>query len=79
MRGLTQRLTPLVNLIRNRLLASQVLGIDETPIPILDPDLDHTGPAYLYAQYGDDTQPYVAFYFAPQKTRVNIERMLTGF
>ena len=79
MRGLSQLLTPLVNLIRNRLLASQVLGIDETPIPILDPDLDHTGTAYLYAQYGDDTQPYVGYYFAPQKTRVNIERMLTGF
>jgi transposase len=76
MRGLSQLLTPLVNLIRNRLLASQVLGIDETPIPILDPDLDHTRTAYLYAQYGDDTQPYVGYYFAPQKTRVNIERML---
>ena len=76
MRGLSQLLTPLVNLIRNRLLAAQVLGIDETPIPILDPDLDHTRTAYLYAQYGDDTQPYVGYYFAPQKTRVNIERML---
>ena len=78
-RGLSKRLLPLVDLIRKRLLACQVLGIDETPIPILDPDLAHTRTAYLYAQYGDDTQPYVGYYFAPHKTRANIEPMLTGF
>lgn len=79
MRGLSKRLLPLVDLIRERLLGCQVLGIDETPIPILDPDLAHTRTAYLYAQYGDDTQPYVGYYFAPHKTRANIEPMLTGF
>ena len=78
-RGLSKQLLPLVDLIRERILASQVLGIDETPIPILDPDLAHTRAAYLYAQYGDDTQPYVGYYFAPHKTRANIEPMLTGF
>jgi len=78
-RGLSQRLVPLVTLIRERLLASRVLGIDETPIPILDPDLAQTRSAYLYAQYGDDTQPYVGYYFAPHKTRANIEPMLSGF
>jgi transposase len=78
-RGLSKLLLPLVDLIRARLLGCQVLGIDETPIPILDPDLAHTRTAYLYAQYGDDTQPYVGYYFAPHKTRANIEPMLTGF
>jgi len=78
-RGLSKQLLPLVDLMRERLLGSKVLGIDETPIPILDPDLAHTRAAYLYAQYGDDTQPYVGYYFAPHKTRVNIEAMLTGF
>jgi transposase len=78
-RGLSKLLTPLVDLIRERLLGCQVLGIDETPIPILDPDLAHTRTAYLYAQYGDDTQPYVGYYFAPHKARANIEPMLTGF
>ena len=78
-RGLSQRLLPLVELIRERLLDSRVLGIDETPIPILDPDLTQTRTAYLYAQFGDDTQPYVGYYFAPHKTRANIEPMLSGF
>lgn len=79
MRGLSQSVLPLVQLIRQRLLGSHVLGIDETPCPILDPDLPHTRSAYLYAQVGDATQPYVGYYFADRKTRVNIEAMLSGF
>ena len=69
----------MVERIRQRLLQGRVLGIDETPCPILDPGLPHTRPAYLYAQYGDETQPYVGYYFADHKTRENIESMLDGF
>jgi hypothetical protein len=79
MRGLGRVLSPLVESIRKRLLTVRVLGIDETPCPILDPTLPHTRTAYLYAQYGDDTQPYVGYYFASRKTRANIESMLDGF
>lgn len=79
MRGLGQVVLPLVELMRQRLLTCDVLGIDETPCPILDPDLPHTRSAYLYAQYGDDSQPFVGYYFADHKTRENIEKMLTGF
>jgi transposase len=79
MRGLAQVALPLVSLIRQRLLTSGVLGMDETPCPILDPELGRTRKAYLYAQYGDDTQPYVGYHFAPYKTRQNIEPLLRGF
>lgn len=72
-------LRPLVERMRERLLLSHVLGIDETPIPILDPTSNRTRTAYIYAQYGDATQPYVAYYFAPHKTRVQIEGMLRGY
>jgi transposase len=79
MRGLARVVWTLANLIRQRVLTAGVLGIDETPCPILDPTLPHTRNAYLYAQYGDDTQPYVSYYFASHKTRANIEAMLDGF
>lgn len=79
MRKLGQALLPLVQFIRRQLLMCDVLGIDETPCPILDPALPHTRTAYLYAQYGDDSHPYVGYYFADRKTRQNIETMLTGF
>ncbi|MFO0916209.1 MAG: IS66 family transposase [Pirellulales bacterium] len=79
MRGLARAVSPLVDLIRQRLRTSPVLGIDETPCPIIDPSLPHTRSAYLYAQFGDDSQPYAGFYFADHKTRANIESMLQGF
>jgi hypothetical protein len=79
MRNLAQLVSPLVELMRQRLLTCHVLGIDETPCPILDPKLPHTRSAYLYAQYGDDSQPFVGYYFADRKTRKNIEKMLSGF
>jgi len=79
MRKLGIALLPVVEFIRQRLLSCEVLGIDETPCPILDPALPHTRKAYLYAQYGDDSQPYVGYYFADHKTRENIEAMLAGF
>ena len=79
MRKLARALLPLVGYIRQRLLECNVLGIDETPCPILDPSLPQTRKAYLYAQYGDDSQPYVGYYFADHKTRENIEAMLVGF
>lgn len=79
MRKLGQAILPLVEFIRQQLLRSEILGIDETPCPILDPSLPHTRTAYLYAQYGDDWQPYVGYYFADQKSRKNIEPMLAGY
>jgi transposase len=79
MRNLADVVSPLVTLMRQRLLTCHVLGIDETPCPILDPELPYTRSAYLYAQYGDDSQPFVGYYFADRKTRNNIEKMLTGF
>lgn len=79
MRKLGQSLSPLVEFMHARLLTCDVLGIDETPCPLLDPTRPHTRKAYLYAQYGDASQPYVGYYFADHKTRENIERMLTGF
>jgi transposase len=79
MRQLGRVLSPLVENIRQRLLQGRILGIDETPCPMLDATLPNTRKTYLYAQYGDDTQPYVSYYFAEHKTRANIESMLAGF
>ena len=76
MRGVSRVVQPLIELMRRRTLLSHVLGIDETPCAMLCPDLGRTRSAYLYAQYGDATQPYTCFYFASHKTRENIQQML---
>jgi transposase len=79
MRSLAQLLSPLVELIRERLLLSRVLGIDETPVPLICPERASTRSAYLYAQHGDAGQPYVAFHFASHKTAENVRRIVGDY
>ena len=75
MRGLAKLLEPLVKLIRQRTLQSYVLGIDETPCPLICPELDRTRSSYLYAQYGDAVHPYDCFY----SPRTKLERTFRPF
>ena len=79
MRGLAKLLEPLVELMRQRTLQSHVLGIDETPCPLICPELDRTRSSYLYAQYGDAAHPYDCYYFASHKTRENIQAILGDY
>jgi transposase len=57
MRALAAIVLPLVELMRQRMMQSRVQGIDETPCPVLCPELGRTRSAYLYAQYGDSAHP----------------------
>jgi transposase len=79
MRWVSQLVLPLVELMRTRTLASKVLGIDETPCPLLCPPLGRTRQAYVYAQYGDAAHPYDCYYFASHKTRAQIQTILGDF
>ncbi len=79
MRGLAKLLDPLVELMRQRTLQSAVLGIDETPCPLICPELHRTRSAYLYAQYGDASHPYDCYDFASHKTRENIQAILRDY
>jgi hypothetical protein len=79
MRSLAQILHPLVELMRSRVLQSRVLGMDETPIPLLCPERMGTRSAYLYVQYGDAQHPYVCFHFASHKTEVEVRRIVGDF
>ena len=79
MRSLAQIVSPLVDLMGELARASHVLGIDETPCPILCPELGRTRKAYIYAQYGDQAHPYNCYYFASHKTRENIESILGNY
>jgi transposase len=57
MRALADIVLPLVELMRQRVMQSRVLGIDETPCPLVCPELGRTRSSYLYGQYGDSSHP----------------------
>ena len=79
MRALATIILPVVELIRQRVMQSWVQGIDETPCPILCPELGRTRSSYLYAQYGDAAHPYVHFAFASHKTEENVRRIVGNY
>lgn len=81
MRKLSTLLLPLVDLMRQRARKSHVLGIDETPIAQLCPESEKAGTrsVYLYALYGDASQPYSCFEYASRKTEVNVRRIIGDF
>jgi transposase len=79
MRSLAEIVSPLVDLMQTRVRLSHVLGIDETPVPLICPERAGTRSAYLYAQYGDAAHPYVCFQFASHKDEENVRRIVGDY
>jgi transposase len=79
MRGVSEMVQPLTELMAQRVHQSHVLGIDETPCPLRCPELCRTRSSYVYAQYGDAGHPYNCYSFASHKTRQNIEAILGDY
>ena len=79
MRALAGIVLPLYERMRSRVMQSAVQGIDETPCAMICPELGRTRSAYLYAQYGDATHPYVSFNFASHKDEENVRRIVGSY
>ena len=79
MRALAAIVLPLVELMRQRVMQSRVQGIDETPCPLLCPELGRTRSSYLYGQYGDSANPYACFAFASHKDEENVRRIVGDY
>jgi len=79
MRALSESLEPLVDLMRRRVLESYVLGVDETPVRLLNvPDVGSVK-SYLWGTVGDRWHPYDCFYFTLGRERAGPDHFLAGF
>jgi transposase len=76
---LADRLLPLVEPMRQAVLASEVICIDETPVKLLDRELSQARTSYLWAVVGDASHPYTTFYFTEDRSRAGPEAFLAGF
>ncbi len=63
------RLRPLVELMKSRILLSDVINADETPVPVLDPTRDSTRDGYLWSYYGDLSHPFTIFDYRDSRSR----------
>jgi transposase len=55
----------LADLMIRRVLLSKKIHTDDTPVPVLDPELKHTREAHLWVYIGDEAHPYVVFDYSP--------------
>ncbi|MGH8147928.1 MAG: IS66 family transposase [Rhodanobacteraceae bacterium] len=61
------QLQPLVDRLREKLLASAILHADETPVAQLDPGAGKTKRAYLFAYRSTASPPIVVFDYCPSR------------
>jgi len=78
MRRLARGVTPLVDLMWQRALQSQIIAMDETPVMELG-GVGKTLKGYLWAGVGDDQHPYDCFFYSSDRRSQRPETFLAGF
>lgn len=72
-------LCPLYELLRQRVLSSNVLWTDDTTVPVLDPLSDKTKTGRFWAYLGDALNPYTVYDFTMTRRRDGPQKFLEGF
>lgn len=67
--GCADALKPLVDLMRLRVLQSQVIHTDDTPVKVRDRKLDRTRLGRFWVYLGDENHPYTVFDYTPSRSR----------
>jgi hypothetical protein len=79
MRRLAHGVTPLVDLMWQRVRQSQIIAMDETPVMELGGPGGKTLKGYLWAGVGDTDHPYDCFFYSSDRRSVRAETFLSGF
>lgn len=72
-------LTPLYQRMHQRILLSQVIHVDSTGVPVLEPKQSHAHRGHLWTYIGDTKNPFAVFDYTHTNSRDGPERMLQGF
>ena len=79
MRGSAECLMQLHRLLIRRTLGSDVLGTDDTPVKVLDPELDHTRTGRFWSYVGDGRHPYTVYDYTPNRKRDGPQEFLKDY
>jgi len=72
-------LRPLYALMVREVLQSRVIHTDDTPMPVLDPELDHTRTARLWTYVGDWRHPLTVYDYTTSRKRDGPQQFLNGY
>jgi transposase len=70
---------PLYALMKQRALSSKVVQTDDTPVPVLDPELPRTRTGRIWTYVGDAEHPYTVYDYTPNRSRDGPEEFLKDF
>jgi transposase len=72
-------LLPLQQLMVRRVLSGNVVGTDDTPVKVLDPELDHTRTGRFWTYVGDDRHRYTVYDYTPNHKRDGPQAFLKDY
>jgi len=79
MRAGADLVSPLYELMKQQVLSSKAIQTDDTPVPVLDPDLPHTRTGRIWTYVGDGEHPYTVYDYTPTRSRDGPEEFLKAF
>jgi transposase len=79
MRACADLVSPLYELMKQQVLGSKAIQTDDTPVPVLDPDLPHTRTGRIWTYVGDGEHPYTVYDYTPTRSRDGPEEFLKAF
>lgn len=72
-------LRPLYNRMAEVVLQSKVIHTDDTPVDVLDRELDRTRTGRFWVYLGDKLHPYTVFAYTPSRSRDGPRQFLKGW
>ena len=79
MRQSAELVSPLVDLMKQRVLSSKAVQTDDTPVPVLDPELPRTRTGRIWTYVGDAAHPYTIYDYTPTRSRDGPDAFLEKF
>jgi hypothetical protein len=79
MRQCAELVGPLADLMKERVLSSKVVQTDDTPVPVLDPELPRTRTGRIWTYVGDALHPYTVYDYTPNRCREGPDEFLKDF
>lgn len=79
MRDCAELVSPLYELMKQRVLGSKAVQTDDTPVPVLDPEWPRTRTGRIWTYVGDDQHPYTVYDYTPTRSRDGPEEFLKTF
>jgi transposase len=79
MRQAAELVTPLYERMKRQVLDSKVVQTDDTPVPVLDAELEHTRTGRIWTYVGDAAHPYTVYDYTPNRSRDGPDQFLDDY